>query len=63
MYSLSSLITSDSTIEGKQEQEMLYLQEESIFTGNNKESINKMLVWQTFEKQLSTSGQIRAAGR
>lgn len=63
MYSLSSLITSDSTIEGKQEQEMLYLQEESIFTGNNKESINKMLVWQTFEKYLSTFGQIRAAGR
>lgn len=63
MYSLSSLITSDSTIEGKQEQEMLYLQEESIFTGNNKKSINRMLVWQTFEKQLSTFGQIRAAGR
>lgn len=60
MYSLCSLITPDSTMERKERQEVPYLQENSISSGNNKESINRMLVWQTFEKYLITFGQIRA---
>lgn len=36
-----TLITSDSTAEGKQGQELPYLKENSIFTGNNRESSNR----------------------
>lgn len=44
MYHLYSLITSDSTVEGKQGQELPYLKDNSIFTANNKESINRKLI-------------------
>lgn len=44
MYSLCSFTTSDSTVDGKQREEVPYVQEKSIFSGNNKESINRMLV-------------------